>query len=282
MQGAAMVSLLDQVTIEQVSDADALRLLGMAAHAVGHSVRAADLLDRSETRLREQGRLRLLPHVLGMQVQVRLALGDWERAAAAAEEGRRLGAETGQPIWTAGALVSEAMASGLRGDASRAVDLAAQAEKMANSRRLNDYLACARLARGYAWLSNGRYAEAYQELLSLFDPADPSYHQRERFGGVMFLAEAAVHVGFTGQARTVLAGLDEVASVTPSPILRVHMLYAQAILADDADAEARYLAALREDLTRWPWPQARIKLAAATPWSSTPAGAAWPMPAWPG
>ena len=59
------------------------------------------LLDRSETRLREEGRLGLLPHVLGMQVQVRLALGDWERAAAAAEEGRRLGGETGQPILVA-------------------------------------------------------------------------------------------------------------------------------------------------------------------------------------
>jgi len=261
LQGAEVVSLVDQVTIEQVSDADALRLLGMAAHAVGHSARAADFLDRSETRLREQGRLGLLPHVLGMQVQVRLALGDWERAAAAADEGRRLGTETGQPIWTAGALVSEAMASGLRGDADRAVDLATRAEKMASSRRLNDYLACARLARGYAWLSTGKHAEAYQELLPLFDPADPSYHQRERFGGVMFLAEAAVHAGLTRQARTVLAGLEEVASVTPSQILRVHMLYAQAILADDTDAEARYLAAQREDLTRWPWPLARIKLA---------------------
>ena len=51
-----------------------------------------------------------------------------------------------------------------------------------------------------------------------------------------------------------LAGLDKVASVTPSPILHLHMPYAQAILADDTDAEARYLAALREDLTRWPRP----------------------------
>jgi len=261
LQGAPVVNLLDKVTIEQVSDADELRLLGMAAHSVGHSARAADFLDRSETRLREQGRLGLLPHVLGMQVQVRLALGDWERATAAADEGRRLGAETGQPIWTAGALVSEAMASGLRGDADRAVDLATQIEKMASSRRLNDYLACARLARGYAWLSSGRHTDAYHELLPLFDPADPSYHQRERFNGVMFLAEAAVHAGFIPQARAVLAGLDEVAAVTPAPILRVHMLYAHAILADDTEAESRYLAAQREDLTRWPWPQARIKLA---------------------
>jgi ATP/maltotriose-dependent transcriptional regulator MalT len=224
-------------------------------------VRAADFLDRSETMLREQGRVGLLPHVLGMQVQVRVALGDWERAAAAADEGRRLGAETGQPIWTTGSLVSEAMASGLRGDTARAVELAARAETMASSRRLNDYLACARLARSYAWLSGGGYGDAYRELLPLFDPADPSFHQRERFGGVMFLAEAAVHAGFTRQARALLADLEEVAAVTPSPILRVHLLYARAVLADDTDAEGRYLAALGEDLTRWPWPQARIKLA---------------------
>jgi DNA-binding CsgD family transcriptional regulator len=261
LQGAAVVAGLDRLRIEEISDADALRLLGMAAHAVGHSERAADFLDRAETRLREQGRLGLLPHVLGMQIQVRLTLGDWERSAAAADEGRRLAAETGQPIWTTGVLVGEAMIHGLRGEVGQALELAAEAERAASSRHLNDLLACTRLARGYAWLSSGKYAEAYTELLPLFDPADPSYHQRELFGGVMFIAEAAVHTGAIPEARKLLTRLEEVAAITPAPLLHVHLLYAQAILADDTDADARYQAALSADLTRWPWHQARVNLA---------------------
>ncbi len=261
LRGRAVIGMLSQMAIEKVTDADALRLLGMAAHAVGHSVRAADFLDRSETRLRDQGRLGLLPHVLGMQIQVRLALGDWERAAAAAAEGHHLAEETGQPIWTTGTLVGEAMADGLRGDSERALELAAQAQQAAGRQSLNDLLACARLARSYAWISGGRYAEGYQELLPLFDPADPSYHQRESFGGVMFLAEAAIHADRGDDARAVIAGLEQVAAVTPSPILRVHLRYAQAVLADDADAEDLYRAALGEELTRWPWARARIELA---------------------
>jgi len=33
------------------------------------------------------------------------------------------------------------------------------------------------------------------------------------------------------------------------------------VLADDADAEDLYRAALGEELTRWPWARARIELA---------------------
>jgi len=261
LQGETVADLLSRVTMESVDDADALRLLGMAAHAIGDSVRAADFLDRAETKLRQQGRLGLLYHVLGMQAPVRLAIGDWERAAAASEEGRRLAEETGQPIWTTGNIVVDAMGRALRGRPEQALALAARAEQSAKRGRLNDLLACARLARGCVWISTGRYAEAYEELLPLFDPADPSYHQRELFSGVMFLAEAAVHADQREDARGVIAGLEQVAAITPSPILHVHLLYARAVLADDADAECLYLSALGQNLTRWPWVRARIELA---------------------
>jgi hypothetical protein len=89
LQGGPVIELLSQVVTESVTDADALRLFGMAAHAVGDPVRAADFLGRSEAKLREQGQLGLLPHVRGMQSPVYLELGDWTRAGEAAEECRR-------------------------------------------------------------------------------------------------------------------------------------------------------------------------------------------------
>jgi len=202
--------------------------------------------------------------VLSMQVNVRTELGEWDRAAAAADEGQRLAQETGQPIWSTGTLVCDARTNALRGNVEQALRLAAEAELAANRQRLNDLLSCVQLARGSAWLSGGRYADAYAALRRLFDPADPSFHQRERFAGVTYLAEAAVHSGHREDARTVVADLERVAATTPAPILRVHLLHARAVLADDGEAEHRYLAALGEDLARWPWIKARIELGYGT------------------
>jgi len=258
---ATVVGLLSAVVVENITDPDALRLLGMAAHAVGEPAFSVDLLGRSETRLREQGRLGLLSHVLTMQVLDRLELGDWERAAAAVDEGRRLAQDTGQPIWDTGTLSLTAIIVALRGDNDRAQELAARAEHAANGRRLNNLLACVQLARGFGWLTAGHHEQAYEALCRPFDPADPAFHSTERFHGVMFLAEAAVHAGRRDDARTVLIGLDELAATTPSATLHVHLSYARAVLADDEDAEKLFLAALGQDLVRWPWAKARIELA---------------------
>jgi len=264
LQGRPVIELLSRVDPHDVADADALRLLGMAAHAVGDEVRATDLLNRAETMLRDQGRLGVLPQVLSMQVQVHTELGEWDRAAAAADEGQRLAQETSQPIWSTGTLVCDARNHALRGQVDQALTLAAEAELTANRQRLNALLSCVQLARGSAWLSAGRYADAYNVLRRLFDPADPSFHQRERFAGVTYLAEAAVRSGHREEARSVVVDLEQAARITPAPILHVHLLHARAVLADDTHAEPLYLAALGEDLTRWPWIRSRIELAYGT------------------
>src|SRR5262249_57759751 len=122
-------------------------------------------------------------------------VGGGPRAAAPADEGRRLARETGQPIWDTGTLLLHTMVIALRGDNDRAQSLATDAEHAAQGRRLTDLLACVQLARGFGWLSAGRHPEAYQALRRLFDPADPCFHETDRFHGVMFLAEAAVRAG---------------------------------------------------------------------------------------
>jgi ATP/maltotriose-dependent transcriptional regulator MalT len=247
--------------LESIGDADALRLLGLAAHAIGDEVRCADLLDRAVARLRADGRLGLLPHVFGVQIQASSELGDWRTAAAAAEEGRRLAAETGQPIWSTGTLVGDARAVALCGDTDAALDLAARAEAAAEHAKLNDLLACAQLARGIAWASAGAYEDAYAAIRRMFDPADPSYHHRELFAAIMSLAETAVRAGQRDDARAVVAVVERTAEITPSPLLHVHLRYARAVLADDNEAELLYLDALGHDLARWPLARARLELA---------------------
>ncbi|MFG2960784.1 ATP-binding protein [Streptomyces sp. NPDC048291] len=242
-------------------NADVLRVLGMAAHAVGHEALAAELLVHSEMTLREQGRLGLLSQVLSMQVMIHLVLGDLVRAAAAAEEGERLAVETGQPVWRTGTLVCDSVLKALLGDTQEALRLSAEAEMEAARRLLNDLLSCVQLARGAAYLAEGRNRDAYRMLRRAFDPEDPSFHQRERFTSLMFLADAAVRAGHREDARTVVADLELLAQETPSPILHVHLSYARAVLAADEDAEDFYLAALRKDLSSWPYARAKIELA---------------------
>jgi hypothetical protein len=119
---------------------DGLRLLGVAAHAVGDEVRATDLLNRAEPMLRDQGWLGLLPHVLRMQV--RTELGEWDRAAAAADEGQRLAIETGQPHWSTGTLMCDARLNALQERVQQGLKMAAEAELVANRQCLNDLLCC--------------------------------------------------------------------------------------------------------------------------------------------
>jgi hypothetical protein len=153
LECAAVMDLLSRFVPEDLTDGDMLRLLGMAAHAIGDTVRSVDLLSRSEALLREQGRLGLLSHVLTMQVIDWLELGDWDRASAGAAEGKRLAAETGQPIWRTGTLICDAMDNAFRGYADQAFTYAAEVEMMATRQRLNVLLCCVQLVRGAA-LSN--------------------------------------------------------------------------------------------------------------------------------
>jgi DNA-binding CsgD family transcriptional regulator len=156
-------------------------------------------------------------------------------------------------------MVNEARVCGLQGASERALELATEAEHSPTLRALNDFLACAQQARGFAYITNGRYAEAYTALERLFDPLDPAHHVREQLCGVMFLAEAAAHCGRVEDARKILAEMERIAEITPSPALLANLLYARPVLADDDEAEALYRQGLRADLSRWPWHRARIQ-----------------------
>ena len=260
LRAADVAQRLAAITLDEPEDGDALRLYGMAAHAIGDSALATDILGRAGTRLRDRGSLGLLPHVLGMQAHIRLDLGDWDGADEAAKETNRLSVETGQPIWTMNNNVVIARSRALRGEPLAALDLIDEAEIPARRRRLNDTLSLVQMARGTALVALGQYDQAYDALRRLFDPTDPSYHEREAFSSVSMLAEAAVESDQLDDAHRVLEHLEAVAAVTPAPILHVHLLHARAVLADDAHAPELYRIALAADLSRWPWLRARIEL----------------------
>lgn len=93
------------------------------------------------------------------------------------------------------------------------------------------------------------------------DPADPAHHRMLRWSAVCYLTEAAVHCGRPDAVRDVVAQMERLATVTPSPTLHAGLRYARALLADDSRAEPLYSAVLGADLARWPFARARAQLA---------------------
>ncbi|SER02270.1 ATP-binding protein [Microlunatus flavus] len=261
LQGRRVGNLLSRAGSSGQTDPEALALHGMAAFAVGDQPLAADLLRRAGAACRREGRLGLLTQVLALGSAVGMDLGDWRGAAAAADEAHRLAAETRQPTWRAGSTMTVARGHALRGEIAVARRLAAGLENDAGARGNVCAGASALLARGFALLDERRHAEAYAVLRRLFDHEDPCCHERERMPGIMFLAEAGVRAGRREDARSVVAELEDAARATPSPLLQVHLVYARAVLADDARAEPAYRSALEHDLARWPLVRARLELA---------------------
>ena len=260
-RGTQVMRMLDGMNLPAVTDAAGLAVLGLAAHAVGDEVRAAELSNRAIPELRRQGRIGALAHALGVGSTAQLDLGDWAGAAASSAEGSTLARAAGQLIGSAGAAVNQARYLALQGDYPAALQQVAQVEYDPLLRTLNNFLCRAQIVRGISWISAGRHADAFHALQRVFDPQDPSHHEREQLGGIMYLAEAAVRCGQRDDARKTLSGMETLATITGAPVLNAHLLYARAVLSDDQHAEQLYIAALNHDLSRWTWITARIQLA---------------------
>ncbi|MER5528544.1 ATP-binding protein [Streptomyces sp. NPDC002677] len=230
-----------------LTDADGLRLSGMAAHQIGDPVRAVDLLGRAEPVLREQGRLGLLAETLLTHAVDLLLLGDWPRAVQLVEEARRILAGTRQPAMTAVLSSTNAVVAALRGQAERARQLTGTVAAWQRP----DVVPTLRLARGVAQLGVGQYAEAYEELRRLVDRPYEGLRW-QGFAAVMPLVMAADRGDRRQEAARILEILEDAARATPAPLLHVQLPFARAVLAADDVAEELYLVALGQDLTRWP------------------------------
>ncbi|MCW2975938.1 MAG: LuxR family transcriptional regulator [Actinomycetia bacterium] len=237
------------------------RARGAAAHAVGAFDLASDFFGQGIADLRQEGRLALLARALVLQSRSEIHLGHLDKAVILAEEGSRLAAETGEPLWVAGARTALAITHAMRGDEDLAKSHAAAAERIALPLGAGAILGAVQLARGLLSLAHGRHDEAYGELRRMFDPADPSYHVMERSWAIGELADAALHAGRHDAARALLAEVEALAAQTPSPRLHVALRFARPLLSGDADADSLFQDALDAQLAIWPFDRARLLLA---------------------
>jgi len=260
-EGARAVACLPRLDDSGGIDSVAARLYGMAAAAVGEHRLSQDYSTRSIAGLREQGRLALLAQVLVVRTWNRIHLGRFDAALADAEEAGRLARETTQPFWESQARAAEATVAAVHADEDKAEELARTAESEALPLRASAVLAEVQLARGWAALGGGRFAEAYEHLSGLLDRRDPVYHYVKSTWSIADLAEAAVYSGHRDDIAGTMDELEELSARISSPQLQVAMRCARPLVAADHNKEALFLAALHSDLADWPFARARLQLA---------------------
>lgn len=258
----AVIARLQDEATRGAHDPETARHLGAAAFIVGAFDLALRFLRTAVDGLREEGRLGHLPRGLMLYGTVAARLADWDAAIPAADEGRRLAVEFGEPMWVAGADTVAATIAGMRGEAEGAEAAAARAERQGLAAGTHTTVALAQVGRVLAALGAGRHDDAYASAARLFDVGDPAYHPVIRTWIIGELAEAALHADRADEASVHLAAAEAAAGAAPASWVALGLRHARALLAAAPDdAARRFDEALAADLDRWPFQRARLLLA---------------------
>jgi DNA-binding CsgD family transcriptional regulator/tetratricopeptide (TPR) repeat protein len=242
------------------TDADAVRLLGVALNATGHLERAGLILHEAATLLRAQGRLGQLAQTLTSLAFSQLIRGDWDALDATADETSRLASETAQPIPGVVTRLTAAVATAWRGQPEIALQMADTEARYAAATGPVPVLALSRFVRGAAALAEGEHSRAFDELRRVFDDTEPAHHPHLAHLAVADLAEAAAACGRHDEALALLRQPIADTARTPSPLLRIGVRYAKAVLSADDTAEPAYRAALGQPTRDAPFIAARLRL----------------------
>jgi len=221
--------------------------VGLAASGVWAYDRAVGFLEVAMTGFREQGRLSPLAQALVTQAWMGVHIGDPSLSLRAAEEGVRLSQETRQPRWDVAARLAQAAVLARQGHSEQAGVLAADMERLLLPMGANPMLALVQLVRGAAALTEGRHADAYDDLHRIFDADDVAYHPFVRWCAAADLVEAAVRSGHEADVRPVVDELERLHAHTGASFLRTQLNLAHALTAEPADAEALYQVGLADD-----------------------------------
>jgi DNA-binding CsgD family transcriptional regulator len=252
--------LIREITDAGPLDARSAQLLGQACHCIFNNEAAEPMHLAAVEQLRQQGRLALLAQSLAMQAVDSFLLGEWGVTATAASEAARLAEETGQPIWLASATGILGALAGVRGEFETADALLSRAREVVDAAETTSLNGWLQFLRSVVTLSAGRYSDTHADLTRVFDPGDRIYHRYDQFMAIANFADAAVGCGELDHARAVIASLTELAGPSATVGLRIGLLYAEPLLAADAEAEAKYLAALAGPCSERPFERARLQL----------------------
>ena len=243
--------------LSDVTDPVAAMHIGIAAEKVGEFPTAARFLLRALEGLREQGRLGPLTRALAHYAWVATYTGDWRGAAAAASEAAVLAHDTRQPQYGLTGELIAALVAANRGTEPDLDVILRQPEQTLVAMNGGSLLAPAHLARGTEALGHGRHDDAFYHLWPVFDERAGAFHRFMRWHAVLDLVEAGKWSGHNEQVAEVIAELKSVNERCAPPILSSGLACSAPLMADDHDAEALFIHALKTDLGGYPFLRAR-------------------------
>ncbi|MEU6840429.1 AAA family ATPase [Streptomyces sp. NPDC046716] len=244
----------------EVSSPDEQLFLGQVAHLTGDLERAGELLGTAERAARSTGRHGRLPHILGARALGEIWRGtQWQTAHAMADEARTIATRLRLDNYAARATGAQGLIEALQGHHDKALERAAAIEGASRHLGQGQHLNLATLTRVLTASGSGRYADAYTQLRASFTELTTPY-SFQQFWGLAFFVEAALPAGEAEDARTVVKEIADRTRGGRAPLLRQILAYADAALAPDEEAEARYRAALDGDIAPWPLLHAMTRL----------------------
>lgn len=258
--GAAVTRILQGVVTTDL-DSVTVQALGHAASCIGNFELADVLFTDAVARLRAEGRLQVLARAIVLQAWARLRRGQWSTAMPLAEEGTRLAGESGQAEYQAAGFAAQAMVAALRGETTEAASAADRAERIAFPGQMTIVLAISLLARATAAAGEGDFSGAWDYLSRLHQKADPAYHPPQALWSLSHLAYAAVQCDRVARTRTMAAQLrSRLQSEPVVPVIRMNLIYADALLVPDEVIEDHVRAALDTEVGSWPFERSRMQL----------------------
>lgn len=238
-----------------------LHLLASTATCLGAVGLSNVLHAEAVAGLRRQGRLGTLARALAGQAWAAVLLGDARLALTASSEACALGQETGYPSYSVVADLSRAASLALLGQTPAADDVLEGVESKLVPVARQALFPMLQLARGLSALASGHPGDACELLVRIFATENVSSHPSQKFAALAHLAEAAAKSGQLDRLRPIVAELTPLAAATKSPDLVVSLAYAEALLAQDADAGESLRRTLEADLSPWPFERARLQVA---------------------
>ena len=240
-------------TATTVEDPAAAWVLGTVANAIGAFEFSVSLLTAASTAFREQGRLGYLGRVLFARSCAEFETGDWMSALKNCAESARLAEETRQAVWAAAATVVQTMLEARRGQFDAAEARASRVEPLLLSPGTSFWRAMLQQARGIIALSEGRPEEAYEHLLRIWTPGDPSFNRGLQFYCLADYVEAAVSCDRMSTAAVAVEEVERRAGVPAVPWVRMIVSYCKALLAPPDRAEKFFQDSLGPEAQTWPF-----------------------------
>ncbi len=212
--------------------------LGIAAWLIDEDERSLRLHEEQLTAARRAGALNMVEHALTRGFHAQLATGAWTTAAGAAAEALPLTASTGSTGLTALPTAQLAVVAALRGEEATDRHLAdVAAIRAAHPVGITDSLVADLAHWARALRTAGQPAPALHHLAQLQNPM-------LRRMAALDVFDIAVRAGREDVVRAWLAEVEQFAAATGTAAAVALTEHGRALLADGADAEKHFLAAL--------------------------------------